>query len=306
MNAIEVKGLTKNFKQVAALRGMSFAVPRGSLCGFIGLNGAGKTTTLKILMEMLRADAGTATVLGYQVGRAGDGLEIRRRTGFLPEGKRLFPYMTVEDAIAFTRGFYATWRKEKETHLRTVFELAFDRKVKDLSKGMLSKLQLLLALARGAELVILDEPTDGLDAVAVEEVLQELAGQVAEAGVTVLFCSHRMEEIEQVADHLVIVHEGRCLLGEPIDQLRAQARRLLAVLPDRAIAETGQLAALGSLKQDGRSVSLTVWKEADAAEARLRDLGATSIEAEPLPLRSLFVDMVRPGRGKKETGNVVA
>jgi ABC-2 type transport system ATP-binding protein len=297
MNAIEVCELEKNFKTIPALRGLSFQVPQGSLCGLIGMNGAGKTTTLKILMEMLRADSGEATVLGHRVGR--EGLAIRRKTGFLPEGKRLFPYMSVRDVIDFVRPFYPKWRKDREAHLLRTFELPLERKMPALSKGMLAKLQLLLALSRGAELVILDEPTDGLDAIAVEEVLQEMATQVADEGTTVLFCSHRLEEIEQMVDHLVIIHEGRCLLDEAIDGLRSSARRFTVVLPDERRERLNELERWGAVRQAGRSVSLTVWREPEFAEAKLRDIGAFSIECSPLPLRQLFVDMVRAEKGKR-------
>lgn len=301
MNAIEVKGLEKRFQKTEALRGMSFTVPKGSLCGFIGLNGAGKTTTLKVLMEMLRADAGEAKVLGYSVGK--QGVEIRQHTAYLPEGKKLFPYMTVQDVIEFTRPFYPKWRRDREGQLLRTFELPRERKTSALSKGMLAKLQLLLSLSRGVELVILDEPTDGLDALAVEEVLQEMATQVATEECTILFCSHRMEEIEQMVDHLVIVHEGRCLLDQPIDALRAEARHLRAVLPDERAERVAGLERLGALRHEGRSVALTVWQNPEAAEAQLRAAGAVSVEAEPIALRQLFTDMVRAERRKR---NVVA
>lgn len=301
MNAIEVRGLEKKFKDTAALRGLSFNVPKGSLCGLIGLNGAGKSTTLKILMEMLRADGGEAFVLGMRVGS--DGVRIRQRTAFLPEGKKLFPYMTVQDVIDFVRPFYPTWRVDREKQLLSTFELPLARKTSELSKGMLAKLQLLLSLSRGVELVILDEPTDGLDAIAVEEVLQEMATQVASEECTILFCSHRMEEIEQMVDHLVIVHEGRCLLDQPIDALRASARRLSAVMPDEKRERVAGLNGLGALRHEGRSVGVTVWRDPDGAEQKLLEAGALNVESETVALRQLFTDMVRAEKGKR---NVVA
>jgi ABC-2 type transport system ATP-binding protein len=295
--AIVVDGLTKRYKDTEALRGMTFGVPRGSLCGLIGLNGAGKTTTLKILMEMTRANAGRAEVLGLEVGR--DGLAIRQRTAFLPEGKKLFPYMTVEEIVGFVRPFYPSWRKEREAHLAAAFELPWKRNVSELSKGTLAKLQMLLALSRGTELIILDEPTDGLDAIAVEEALQEMAAQVAEEGATVLFCSHRLEEIEQIVDYLVIVHEGRCLLEASIDALRGATRRFTAVMPDGVGDLRPALEHWGAVKQEGRTVALTVWREPEFAEAKLRELGARSVEGVGVPLRQLFVDMVRAAKGAR-------
>jgi ABC-2 type transport system ATP-binding protein len=226
-------------------------------------------------------------------------VRIRQKTAFLPEGKKLFPYMTVRDVIEFVRPFYPTWRLDREKHLLNAFELPAEKRTSDLSKGMLAKLQLLLSLSRGAELVILDEPTDGLDALAVEEVLQEMATQVATEGCTILFCSHRMEEIEQMVDHLVIMHEGRCLLDQGIDTLRGNARRFSAVMPDEKVERAAGLRALGALRQEGRSVALTVWQAPEVAEQRLLEAGATSLEAEPVALRQLFTDMVRAEKGKR-------
>jgi ABC-2 type transport system ATP-binding protein len=303
VNAIEVEKLTKRFGKVDALRGLTFNVPRGSLCGFIGLNGAGKSTTLKTLLGIMRADEGAANVLGLRSDSENESLAIRRRTAYLPEGKRLFPYMKVSDVIDFVRPFYPGWRRDREAHLLRTFELPSDRNVNKLSKGMLAKLHMLLALARGCELVILDEPTDGLDAIAVEETLQEMTKQVAEDGTTFLFCSHRLEEIEQVVDHLVIIHEGQTMLQAPIDQLRAEARRITAVLPDGVRAEGKALRSNGVLRQEGRSIGLTVWQQPEAALNELRNIGATGIEADPISLRQLFVEMVRRS---KEADHVVA
>ncbi|GAB4404519.1 MAG: ABC transporter ATP-binding protein [Bryobacter sp.] len=302
MMAIRAEGLKKKYGKVEALRGLSFGVPKGSLCGFIGLNGAGKTTTLKILLDMMRADAGTAEVLGLRLGGAAEGLAIRQKTAFLPEGKRLFPYMTVKDVIDFVRPFYPAWRRDREQQLLATFGLPLERNVNKLSKGMLAKLHMLLALVRGCDLVVMDEPTDGLDAIAVEEALTEMTKQVAEDGTTIVFCSHRLEEIEQVVDHLIILDEGACLLDAPIDEVRAEARRITAVLPDE-IEQAPDWNRYGRARREGRVLSLTSWKDTAAALTELRAAGATSIEADPLPLRHLFVDMVRK---PKEVKNVVA
>src|ERR1700690_928533 len=177
---IETSQLSKSFKDKPALRGLDLRVPAGSIFGFLGRNGAGKTTTIKTLMGLLRADSGGAHVVGNPVADADRSVEVRRRIGFVTEDKELFPYMTVEQIIRFTRPFFPKWRDDLEHRYLKMFELPPKSRIPDLSKGMRSKLMLLLAISRGAELLILDEPTDGLDPAATEDVVRELVAIAAE------------------------------------------------------------------------------------------------------------------------------
>ncbi len=140
---IETNQLTKSFNGQPALRGLDLRVPRGSIFGFLGRNGAGKTTTIKTLMGLLRSDSGTARVFGIHVTDADRSIEVRRRIGFVTEDKELYPYMTVEQIIRFTRPLFPKWRGDLERRYLRMFELPPDRKIPDLSKGMRSKLMLL-------------------------------------------------------------------------------------------------------------------------------------------------------------------
>ena len=140
---IRTLALSKNYGQTEALRGLNLSVPRGSLCGFLGRNGAGKTTTLKLLMGLARPTAGRAEVFGLPCETTFASMEIRTRAAFITEGKALFPYMTVDQVIAFTRAFFPHWRTDLEQRYRRLFDLPGGRNVRGLSKGMLSKLHLL-------------------------------------------------------------------------------------------------------------------------------------------------------------------
>jgi ABC-2 type transport system ATP-binding protein len=161
--AIETSDLRKHYGAVEALRGVNLTVPVGSICGFLGRNGAGKTTTIKVLLGMARPTSGTAQVFGVPAGGTAAAVDVRRRIGFVSDDKDLFDYMTVAETIRFTAAFFPRWRADLETRYLRSFELPPDRKVKALSRGMRTKLSLLLALCRGADLLILDEPTSGLD-----------------------------------------------------------------------------------------------------------------------------------------------
>ena len=147
---------------------------------------------------------------------------IRRRIGFVTEDKELYPYMTVEQIIRFTRPFFPKWRRDLEQRYLEMFELPKARKIPDLSKGMRSKLMLLLAIARGAELLILDEPTDGLDPAATEDVLRELVSVTGSSEITIFFSSHQLSEVELIADHVGIVDHGRMVVSGCLDDMKAR------------------------------------------------------------------------------------
>ena len=146
--------------------------------------------------------------------------EIRRRTGFVSDDKDLYDYMTVEEMIRFTAGFFPAWRGDLQQQYLRAFELPLDRKVKALSRGMRTKLALLLALCRGAELLMLDEPTSGLDPAVTEEVLQALVAHVAGEGMTVFFSSHQIADVDQIADRVAIIDAGRIVVTGALDDLR--------------------------------------------------------------------------------------
>src|SRR5258706_12002842 len=229
---IEANQLCKSFKGQPALRGLDLRVPEGSIFGFLGRNGAGKTTTIKTLMGLLRSDSGSARVFGIPVADADRSIAIRRRIGFVTEDRELYPYMTVEQIIRFTRPFFPKWRDDLEKRYLQMFELPPKRKIPDLSKGMRSKLMLLLAISRGAELLILDEPTDGLDPAAIEDVLRELVAIAASEGTTMFFSSHQLTEVELIADHIGIIDQGKMIVSGSLDDMKAQYQRLQVVFAD--------------------------------------------------------------------------
>ena len=203
-------------------------MPKGSICGFLGRNGAGKTTTIKVLLGMARPTAGEARVFGLPASAEQASVEIRRRTGFVSDDKELYNYLTVREMVRFTAGFFPRWRKDLEDRYLRAFELPPDRKVKALSRGMRTKLALLLALCRGAELLILDEPTSGLDPAMTEEVLQALVTHVGREEMTVFFSSHQIAEVDQIADRVAIIDHGRIVVSG------AARRPAGALLPDSA------------------------------------------------------------------------
>jgi ABC-2 type transport system ATP-binding protein len=290
---IETDGLTKSFKKQPALRGLDLRVPAGSIFGFLGRNGAGKTTTIKTLMGLLRPDSGSARVFGMPVADADRSIEIRRRIGFVTEDKELYPYMTVEQIIRFTRPFFPKWRDDLEERYLKMFELPPKRKIPDLSKGMRSKLMLLLAISRGADLLILDEPTDGLDPAATEDVLRELVAIAASSGTTMFFSSHQLSEVELIADHIGIVDQGKMIVAGSLDDMKAQYQRLQVVFANGVELPARWVEGVEYVRQEGRVVWILASHNVDAVVEQARSLPGTAVERFPVTLKEIFLEHVR-------------
>jgi len=288
MNAVvETRELTKRFGDNYALTSLTMTVPGGHIVGFLGRNGSGKTTTIKILLDVIRRTSGEATVLGEPTGS----VAVRRRIGFLGEDKRLYSYMTVREIIAFTRPFFPTWRVETETRLLTDFELPLDRKVSALSKGMRTKVGLLLNLCRHSEFLILDEPSEGLDPVMTEQMLQSLVQQAAD-GTTIFFSSHQVAEVEQMADHITI-EKGRVILEGSLDHLQQKFRRINLVFDDPPPPEAFRRNGVDQVIVRGRTISILASRDVDEIAGLGPLLAAKSVEVQSVGLKELFLEQVK-------------
>jgi ABC-2 type transport system ATP-binding protein len=285
---VETRDLTKRFGDNHALAGLTMTVPQGRIVGFLGRNGSGKTTTIKILLDVIRRTSGEVTVLGEPTGS----VAVRRRIGFLGEDKRLYSYMTVREIIAFTRPFFPTWRVETETRLIADFELPLNRKVSALSKGMRTKVGLLLNLCRHSEFLILDEPSEGLDPVMAEQMLQSLIQQAAD-GTTIFFSSHQVAEVEQIADHIIAIEKGRVLLEGSLDQLRQQFRRVNLVFDDPPPPEAFRRDGVDQVIVRGRTISILASRNIDEIAALGPLLAAKSVEVRSVGLKELFLEKVK-------------
>jgi ABC-2 type transport system ATP-binding protein len=289
---IDAADLRKQYDAVEALRGLNLQVPAGSICGFLGRNGAGKTTTIKVLLGMTRPSGGTARVFGRDATAPETSVEIRRRTGFVSDEKDLYDYMTVAEMIRFTAPFFPRWRADLEARYLATFELPPDRKVKALSRGTRTKLALLLALCRGAELLILDEPTSGLDPAMTEEVLQSLVAYVAREETTVFFSSHQIAEVEQIADHIAIVDRGRTVVSGALDDLRENFRRVQLVFDRSAPEAVFRTPAVVRAQRNGRVITVLSKAGADPIVAEARAWNPVSVDVLPVSLKEIFLETV--------------
>jgi len=290
-NVIVTQALRKFYGTMEAVRGLHLSVGRNRITAFLGRNGAGKSTTIKMLLGMVRPSAGTGTVLGKQITDAEENRELRRRVAYVAEDKPLYGYMTVEQTIRFVRSFYCDWRADIEKRLLQDYELPLHRKVNTLSKGMRTKLSLLLAFARCPELMIVDEPSEGLDPVAIEHLLQALVARSAE-GVSVFFSSHRIAEVERVADQVCILEKGRLLVDASMDELRQFYRRIDLVFSSLPPECEFQISGVERIQTSGRQMCVFASSNADAVIQRAHEWNAVSVEVAPVGLREIFLKTV--------------
>jgi ABC-2 type transport system ATP-binding protein len=221
---LEVRGLRRHFGKVPAVDGVDLTVNEGEIYGFLGVNGAGKTTAIRLLMGIIAAEAGTISLLGETTRRTS--VAQKRRIGYVSQEQNFYPWMTGDALGKFVGAFYPTWDKDEFARLLRVLEVPHDRRVSQLSGGMRAKLALALALASRPALLILDEPTAGLDPVARREFMQLIVAQARQHRRTTIFSSHLIDEVERCADRVGIIHQGQMRFEGGLDELRQRVRRV--------------------------------------------------------------------------------
>jgi ABC-2 type transport system ATP-binding protein len=286
--AIATEGLTKTYGSLAAVSGLNLNVPRGSIYGFLGRNGAGKTSTIKMLLGLTHLTSGSAQVLGMDV-RKGH-LAILQRTAFVSEKKALYPALTPAELVRFSRGFYPTWSDRAVEKYARLFEIPMEQRFDKLSNGNQTKVYLLLALAQGADLLILDEPTTALDPLSVDQLLRVLAEDAAERGSTIFFSSHQLEQVEQIGEYIGVIEQGKLLVESRLDDIKSGFRLITAAGTSLPTQITQQVL---SVEMEGGFYRYVITKDGeDFAEALSRD-GATITNMVPLNLREIFLHLVR-------------
>lgn len=291
---IETQSLTKRFGDFEAVHDMNLCVSGQKITGFLGRNGAGKSTTIKMLLGMTHPSSGSGSLLGRPIDDPRANLEARRHVAYLGEDKQLYAYMTVEELIRFTRSFYTDWRPELEHRLFKQYQLPARKKVKTLSKGMRTKLALLLALSRSPALLILDEPSEGLDPVSIEELLESLVTAAAE-GTTVFFSSHQIAEVERIAEHVCIVDRGHLAMDVSLEELRQDYRRITLGFACQPSPQKFRVDGVREVQTSGRQVTVLTSRNAEAVIELGRAMSAVSVDVTPVGLREVFLETVKAG-----------
>jgi ABC-2 type transport system ATP-binding protein len=286
---VEIRGLTRQFDKKIALADVSLVVPRGGVFGLIGGNGAGKTTLIKHMLGMLKAQSGTVRVFGLDPVQ--DPVGTLGRIGYLSEERDLPDWMRLGELLRYTQAFYPNWDATYAEELRQTFDLDANAKVKTLSRGQRARAGLLVALAHRPELLVLDEPSSGLDPVVRRDILGAIIRTIADEGRTVLFSSHLLDEVERVADRVAIIHEGRILLTAPMDEIKDNHRRVtlrFGAPVERPPALVGTLSFTG----EGAEWSYICAGESQQLRRAAEAIGATVVDDAGLSLDEIFVSRV--------------
>jgi ABC-2 type transport system ATP-binding protein len=288
--AFALSGLSKRYDNFA-LSDVTLSMPEGQIMGLVGVNGAGKTTLLRLLSGLARADAGSIEVLGLPM--PAQQVQVKKELGFASEDMRLYKTQSLRWHMDFIRSIYPGWDEAYALDLLRRFDLRPEQKLAGFSHGQRVKALLLLNFARRPRLLLLDEPTTGLDPVARDEVLQALADILRDDARSVLFSSHNTQDIEQLADTISFVHNGRLLASRDKESFLDDWRRV--VCQGTVPAGDFNWPEIASTRQNGSLLELKVRQFNEGLLGRLKTLGLEIRSTEAMSLEDIFVTTVRAG-----------
>ncbi|ALX48403.1 ABC transporter ATP-binding protein [Lentibacillus amyloliquefaciens] len=284
---VTIKGLQKSFGKFQALSDVSFTVNAGEVVGFIGPNGAGKSTTIRILLGIMKRDAGNAEIFGKDVWE--DSLAIHKRISYVPGDVTLWGNLTGGEIIDLFLKLHGGGDKQKRDYLIKRFELDPKKKAKGYSKGNRQKVGLIAALSADSDLYIFDEPTSGLDPL-MEAIFQEEVEKIKDAGKSILLSSHILSEVERLADKVAIIRQGEIVESGSLDELRHLTRSAVTMATERDVAEMATVNGVFDFQQTGNQATFSADnKHLDAILMQASKLGVKKFESVPPTLEDLFM-----------------
>ena len=292
---VDVADLSRSFAQKKALDGVSFRATAGQVYGLVGSNGAGKTTLLKHLLGLLRAVSGSVRVFGRDPVL--DPVGVLGRVGYLSEERELPEWMSIDELLRYTQAYHPSWDAAYARELLDTFALDPAKKIKELSKGMRAQAGLIAAVAHRPELLILDEPSSGLDAVVRRDILDAIVRAVADDGRTVIFSSHLLDEVERMSDHVTLMHQGRVALSGVLDDVRRDYQRsrvhFVEHFEQPPVLETALL-----MEGGGRSWSVVHNGSLEQFRQSVSARGGEIVESRHATLEEIF--LARAGRSRQQ------
>jgi ABC-2 type transport system ATP-binding protein len=286
---VEVRALTRRFGARPALDDVSITLPRGIVFGLVGANGAGKTTLIKHILGLLKAETGSVRVFGRDpvVDPAG----VLARIGYVSEEHDMPGWMRVWELMRYTQAFFPSWDPAYAEELRDRFELDPAATVKELSKGQRARAGLLVALAHRPELLVLDEPSAGLDPIVRRDILEAIIRAIADEGRTVLFSSHLLHEVERVSDHVTMINKGKIVFSAPLDDIKA-THRCLTLHFAQARSRPPELAGVLTWEGAGHEWTAVYHGQPGELQAAAASCGAQVLDKRVPSLDEIFVARV--------------
>lgn len=291
-NAMETRDLTYRAGKRFELRDLRLNVREGSIYGFLGPNGSGKTTTIRLLLGMVRPIRGTITVLGRRVPE--EIARVMADTGYVPERPHLYPYLTVEQAVRFHAAFYAGFDAVYAAELQRVFALPADQKLASLSKGEMGKLHMLLVVAQRPRLLVLDEPTDGLDPVVRRDVLSALLDFCSQGTATVFISSHLVHELERICDWVGVLDSGKLVVELPMHGFKNGIKRIRVAHAPSLVGDTPFVLLQREMSGHEQAWVVRGWQP--PMVQWFEGVGAEVREVVDLDLEEGFVELLRSSR----------
>ncbi len=301
--AIELQSLSKRYRRKIAVDNLSLQIPRGSICGFLGPNGAGKTSTIKMILGLLPPTHGQVHVLGLDPFR--HGMEVRQRVGYVPDLHHIYKWMSIRQVFKFVAGIYRNWSHAECTRISALLGLPWNRKVKELSRGEMAKLALCIALSHNPEILILDEPTTGLDPLVRQEFLDAVVHLLPEQGRTVFFSTHILSDVDRVADRIIVLDQGKVLAHGSIDELRSRYTKVSLLFPT---APPRDLVIPGALRvHKGVREWVAIFPGSASENGHLRSIsqtvGASDCVTHPMTAEDIFMELFATSPSRATNGN---
>jgi len=295
---LETQGLTKFYGDKLALDHIDLKIPRGCICGFVGRNGSGKTTAIKLLLGFLKPTAGSSRLLGCDSQNLTPA--IRQRIGYVAEGHRLIRWMTIAEIAKFQSAFFpGQWDSKFFWDMIEYFGLSKKQKIKHLSNGQRAQVSLALTLAPNPELLIMDDPTLGLDAAIRRQFLEGIIELIMRQGRTILFSSHILGDIERVADKIVVIDKGVTRADCSLEQFRTAVKKVRFVF-GQAQPETIDIEGLLGSRRSDKELEMILVGTADEKIAEwAKSSGATDYQTINMNLEDQFIEYTAPAGGNK-------
>lgn len=285
---IEFKSVYKNYGNNPAVKDLSFAVEKGSIFGFLGPNGAGKSTTIKLMLGLRKVTKGTVYLFGKQVSDRNPA--VLSRIGYVPENESIYSQFTVQQILKTVRGYYSKWDNDLEFSYIEKFELPTNKPIATFSLGMKRKLQLMLALCAKPELLVMDEPTLGLDPITRYKFLQSLVSEVAQSEMTIFLSSHNLSEVERICDTVAFIKKGELIELKKMEDLKRKGQRIKVVFQKEIPADSFNFPGIEILDGSGKHYTFSLSGNIAQAMEEINKFPIFIMEDLDMSLEEIFVE----------------
>lgn len=283
---IQINNMSKAFESLQAVEDINLSVRKGSIYGLIGSNGAGKTTILKLLAGIYRQDKGDVTIYEQPIY---ENINLKDKVFFIPDQPFFFSQYTIKQMAAFYKNIYSGWNDKRFESLSEVFEMSINKKIHTFSKGVQRQAAFLLALSTMPDILLLDEPMDGLDPVVRKKVKNLLIHDVAEREMTILISSHNLREIEDMCDHIGIIHKGKLLMEKELDDLKSDIHKIQIAYKGKVPESVMEQLNPVHLEKRGSVMLCIVRGNEEELTAKIRNSNPVIFDLLPLTLEEIFI-----------------